>query len=1638
MSQPNPQHEVSPPPWLIPLLEEACDRFETALRAGESPRIDVLLEQMPEEGRPALLRELLVLELAYWRLGSGSDRPALEDYLARFPAREEVVRAVFRTLGSADSTLGFHALVDLAAPSICPEWIGRYRIERLVGQGGFGLVYVAQDEQLNRPVAIKVPHARLISRPEDAQAYLHEARIVANLDHPHIVPVYDVGSTPPFPCFVVSKFIDGENLAERIRRERPATEQAAELVATVAEALHHAHARGVFHRDVKPANILIDSSGQPFVSDFGLALKDENFGVGARRAGTPAYMSPEQARGENHRVDRRSDIFSLGVVFYELLTGQRPFRTESLPALLDQIASEDPHPPRQLDHAVPRELERICLKALAKRATERYSTAKALAEDLRFFLADKESLAYSSLTRHRGGSPSGPNGEPAPSPEPAVSSSSDRSAVKVVPRGLRSFDERDAEFFLELLPGPRDRQGLPRSIQFWRDFIEETDPNQTFPVGLIYGPSGCGKSSLVRAGLLPRLQRRVLRVYVEATSSETETRLARGLRKVCPDLATDLDLPAAILALRTRSLLRSEQKVLLIVDQFEQWLHAHRGEQDAELIRALRQCDGEHVQAIVLVRDEFWMAATRFMAALEFRLLEGENSAAVDRFDQAHARRVLAAFGRAYGRLPERRSELTTDQEVFLDQVVAGLSDDGHVIPVRLALFAELVKAKPWIPSSLRQGGGIAGLGVMFLEETFSSRAAPPEHRVHEKAAQAVLKALLPETGSDIKGRMRSREDLLEASGYVQRPREFDALLRILDGELRLITPTDPEGVGKDEGGRMKDEGGTTEERMKDESGRMKGQNAAADGSGSSSILHSSSFSQLTHDYLVPALREWLARKQRETRRGRAAWRLAERAALWNGKPENRLLPSALEWTTIQLLTRGEDWTASERRMMKRAARFHGLRALGLTILLGLASWVGIEAFGNLRAIERVERLRTADTISMPALIDQLRTYRRWAGRHLRGLLASTEPDSAAHLRASLASLALFPDDRRQADYLLDRLLAASTADLPVISRILREHHPQTANRLWPVLIDANCNADQRFRAACALASTDAESAPVAERWDGVAPLITDQFLKTVDQNPSDYATLIKTFRPFQKRLLRPMKQVFLDSGRSERDRTFAMTVLADYGSLDPGLVADLLMDAGPEAYARFFPLAKRHAAQVLPALRGELEKRLTSEPEDARDQLAQRQARAAIALVRLGRAEEVWPRLNHSPDPRLRSFIVNWLSALGADPKLIDTELARLASRASRTGHPAPRAPKMDDILFDPETSIQRSLILALGTYETAALSAGEAESVIRRLLDLYRNHPDSGVHGAAAWALRQWKRDDALKAADVALSRLEDQDRVECRWYINRQGETFAIIEGPAEFRMGSPPTEAGRIAENETSHRRVIPHRFAIAAREVSVEAYQRFARENPQFALQRFYLDHYTPGPDGAMISVSWFRAAAYCNWRSKQEGLARDQWCYLPNEQGMYDNGMTIPDDVSQRRGYRLPTEAEWEYACRAGAVTSRYYGASVELLVKYAWYVGNSSADRTRSCGSFLPNDLGLFDMLGNVLEWCQDKFESNYQPGAVELPISGVINSNAPRVLRGGAFTTSATFARSANRASNEPTVRYVGHGFRLARTYP
>ena len=388
-----------------------------------------------------------------------------------------------------------------------------------------------------------------------------------------------------------------------------------------------------------------------------------------------------------------------------------------------------------------------------------------MADDLRHFLGEQSEQAAAAVD---GAAERIVAAELAATPPPVPRPRSRGSQpIKIVPKGLRSFDVARRQLLPGTSPRPPRSRRPARHDPLLEDAHRGTRRRQTFTVGLIYGPSGCGKSSLVKAGLLPHLADDILVVYLEATAAETETRLLNGLRKRCPSLAADLSLKAALGSLRRGEGIPAGKKVLIVLDQFEQWLHAKKDQENTELVQALRQCDGVHLQAIVMVRDDFWMAATRFMRELEVRLVEGQNSAAS--ICSRPPRREGAGGVRPSLRLLAREAERDeqASRRKFLDQAVAGLAQEGKVISVRLSLFAEMMKGKSWTPAALKAVGGTEGVGVTFLEETFSANTAPPEHRYHQKAARAVLKALLPDSGTDIKGHMRSREELLEASGYV-------------------------------------------------------------------------------------------------------------------------------------------------------------------------------------------------------------------------------------------------------------------------------------------------------------------------------------------------------------------------------------------------------------------------------------------------------------------------------------------------------------------------------------------------------------------------------------------------------------------------------------------------------------------------------------------------------------------------------------------------------------------------------------------------------------------------------------------------------------------------------------------------------
>ncbi|MCA9140962.1 MAG: protein kinase, partial [Planctomycetales bacterium] len=580
--------------------------------------------------------ELLKIDLEYaWGTKGAFDAGR---YRERFPGMEAIVdeavewgRQTLLTKEAFSTATDSYSIDenDDKSDFQIPKQIGQFEIRGKLGEGAFGCVFRAFDSQLNREVALKVAGERMLRSERSVEAILKEARASASLVHPGIVRIYEVQvrHTPPY---IVQELIEGATLRDFMGQPIQ-FEALVKIVAGIADAVGYAHSQKLVHLDLKPGNVLIDKQSEPHVADFGLAVHESAYSQQQGRiAGTPAYMSPEQTRGETHRIDGRADIWAIGIILYEWMTGQRPFVGSDLNDLYGKIQLFEPRPPRQRNPSIPAELERITLKCIQKRADDRYLSVASLKDDLSNWLAESSDVRLT----------------------PTVTNS-EQAKIKVIPKGLHSFDRSDHEFFCQLLPGPTDRNGTPENIRFWKRRIEECDSDATFPVGLLYGPSGCGKSSLVQAGLLPKLSSSVKVAYIECTAETTESHLLRSISKLFPRSEMASCLADQIKSVRENIACRNGQKLLIVLDQFEQWLSGNRNSSDKTLVDALRQCDGGSTQCLVMVRDDFYLAVNRFFRAIEVPLVEGSNCSLADLFELSHAENVLRLFGQAYGRLPD-------------------------------------------------------------------------------------------------------------------------------------------------------------------------------------------------------------------------------------------------------------------------------------------------------------------------------------------------------------------------------------------------------------------------------------------------------------------------------------------------------------------------------------------------------------------------------------------------------------------------------------------------------------------------------------------------------------------------------------------------------------------------------------------------------------------------------------------------------------------------------------------------------------------------------------------------------------------------------------------------------------------------
>lgn len=1150
-----------------------------------------------------------------------------------------------------------------------PSAIGRYQIVRILGSGSFGTVFEAHDPNLERTVAVKRIHTHCLHFLESLEDWFAEARVLAGIQHPGIVKVYDAETDTDGRVYMVSEYIDGEPLSNRLKEDRLSTDEAIDLICQVAEAANAAHLCGLVHRDIKPGNVMVGADQRVLLIDFGIALsKRFQFSpLASGLIGTPQYMSPEQTRSEGHLVDLRSDIFSLGTVLFEMLTGRQLFAADSMEETIARVQD----PSRRLflpnDPPLPESIRRICRKCLEVRAVDRYQNASELLGDLRPVQA-----RYLSRKQRDSG---------------VLDETHIEAEARLVPRGFRSFDFTDADAFRQLLPGPFDGNGNPECLRFWlQRILPDSGQSLPFRIGLLYGPSGSGKSSLVKAGILPQLGDAVEAIFVESTRQQTCDNLVSALQE---HLGTAEEDPVLLVgALRARATVEApKRKTLLVFDQFEQWLHSREsGNLDGhELVNALRQCDGIHTQAILILRDDYWIPVSRLMNDLDSEIQTDLNARFVELFPLDHGAKVLELLGRAHGIIPE--GTLNPDTARFIQRAVELLAVDDRVAPIHLTFFVEMFKKRPWTPDELKRVGGIQGLGIAFLDQQFSQGGADPRLRLHAPAVRGIFQKLLPSEGDRIKGGVCSEATLLEASGYQDAPEQFEQLLTILDSELKLITPISALGridaVGED----------------------------------------SPRGYQLTHDFLVPVVDEWLHRQKMESIHGRSELRLQELARSFQHQPESRHLPSSREWLTIRCFTSPSSWSSAEKQVMRRGGRrlllHSSLAALAITALFMLGVFLPQRRVES----ELVSQVITTPTADVAPLIERLTPLTSSSRPLVRELFEETNLSQES--RTNLALLLL--GESEEADRLvLKRLQSGGPDEIRLIAaEIEREQIRETfLPDLWAVLEDPAQSRALQLRAASALSLLAPEDGQWAENTDRVLGLL-------LALAPSQATIWAPSLKPIAGRLTDQLDREFGElglqlDGTTPASQLSAAALLARLLEDHPGKLQDLIDRASEHQLEILLP----QIYQNQPALRVTLKERLSSEEEvDAGS--AQRRAKAIALLA----------HLDNRPAHLFDSFAQK-------DALVVNEYLVRILEHCQVA--PGQLAAGLD--LDQPAPTLRFSL-LSLGFYPLSQVPPDLREQLAGPLGAVIR-HPHAGVHSTAEWLLHRWGKDpEELGTPDFSL---------------------------------------------------------------------------------------------------------------------------------------------------------------------------------------------------------------------------------------------------------------------------------------------
>lgn len=666
----------------------------------------------------------------------------------------------------------------------------------------------------------------------------------------------------------------------------------------------------------------------------------------------------------------------------------------------------------------------------------------------------------------------------------------------------------------------------------------------------------------------------------------------------------------------------------------------------------------------------------------------------------------------------------------------------------------------------------------------------------------------------------------------------------------------------------------------------------------------------------------------------------------------------------------------------------------------------------NRRAVAEVEELIGANPEAVPKILKDVRANPDALAR-LRERMK--EPNLTESQKAR-AKMVLLDKDPSHADWLFQYILQETTnpEELLLIRGELVAHSSERTADLWKTVDDHKAASKVRLRAAAALAWFALKDS----HWKTAGPKVVPEVLA---DNSLYLEAWTKAFRPVKEHFIEPLVQAF--HGKEPAARADAANLLVEYSGDDTDRLLGLLRDADAQQYAILFPTAQAHPQSAVMVMNAEAARPPTTGADyDARDATAGRKANALITLARLGRTDPLWPALRGGPDPRVRTDLIQRLGSFRVDPQVLVRRL-------------------VGDDETDP--SVRAAIVQALGSYPVTFLADDLRKTVAARLLAEYARDPDPGVHSSVFWLLNRWGLKNELATADRALA---GKPPVPGRaWYVNPSGQTFVVVKDPGVFVMGSPVEEIALGRNNaEQLHHRRIPRSFAISTRETTVADFREFLsgldpKDSPYLSAD---LKQFSPYPDGPMLSVTWFQAAQYCRWLSDREHVPEAEMCYPPLNDVKED--MKLNPNYLTRTGYRLPTEAEWEFACRAGTETPFSFGSDPSLLKDFAWSINNSSfknMERAHPTCSWRPNGLGLFDMHGNVYEWCIDRkpeYPKADGPAVVDREQDDLKVRDADvRVYRGGSFADLFPMLRSAYRDVARPTNHFPAVGFRVARTY-